>query len=200
MAGGVADVIERQRQRASFHEGSHFAVARSIDPAIEIIAHVGQHGGGDSLIWFPPYVSRTDRLLVSVAGFLGEAKGMSQGSLSDDRTHARQIAADVDRRLRLGEQAFQVDVLMADGDTRPGTTNNKDFALLLADIGSRARNFRAFVGLDSWANEIQNAILGCVVRLEHENLWGSVQDVAAILTRDGYVETEEVAHLLGNQA
>jgi hypothetical protein len=190
MARQFADHVQAKRRRAAFHEASHIEVTKAIAPEATIYASVNDYGGGDAITVFPPGTTRQNKLLIAVAGFLGEAKGHSGKTLSDDHAHARMMAADIDRRLRVGEDKFQVDVLMTDGVTVMSTTNNRDFAFLLEDIKSKKHNFRAFFGLDSWANEIQDAILGCITRLNSGAFWGGVGSTADHLLEHGWYSTE----------
>jgi hypothetical protein len=191
MAKQFAAHVQAKRRRAAFHEASHIEVTKAVAPEATIYASVNDYGSGDATTLFPPGTTRQNKLLVAVAGFLGEAKGHSEKTLSDDRIHARVMAADIDRRLRAGEDKFQVDVLMTDGETEMSTTNNRDFAFLLEDLQSKKHNFRAFFGLDSWANEIQDAILDCIARLNTEAVWGAVGDTANHILEHGWYSTEE---------
>jgi len=109
------------------------------------------------------------------------------------------MSVDIDRRLRAGEQAFQVDVLMDDGETEPATTNQRDFAFLLEDIKEYSYSFKKFFGRDSWANEIQAAITRCIAELETSELWGQVEAAAKKLCDESGIETDNIKHLTGEE-
>jgi hypothetical protein len=190
MAKQFANHVQAMRQRAAFHEAGHIELTRTIAPNASVYAAVNDLGGGDTTTSFPHGTTRQAKLLVAVAGFLAEAKGHSGKTLSDDRTHSRIITADIDRRLRTGEDRFQVDVLMTDGETVMSTANNRDFAFLLEDLRSKKHNFKAFFGLDSWANEIQDALLDCIARLNAAPLWAAVSHTADHLLEHGWYSTE----------
>ena len=87
------------------------------------------------------------KLQVTVAGFLAEAKG--KVDLSNDHSQTRMMAMEINCPLRAGETALQVGVFLVAGANQPAGTNQKDFAFLLEDLGSRIRNFKAFFGADS---------------------------------------------------
>jgi hypothetical protein len=190
MGKQFAAQVQAKRRRAAFHEASHIELTKAVAPDATIYASVNDLGGGDATTIFPSGTTRQNKFLIAVAGFLGEAKGHSGKVISLDRTHSRLMAVDIDRRLRAGEDKFQVDVLMTDGPSEMSTTNNRDFAFLVEDLKSKKHNFQAFIGLDSWANEIQDAILDCIARLNAGAFWGAVGATADHLLEHGWYSTE----------
>jgi hypothetical protein len=52
------------------------------------------------------------------------------------------------------------------------------------------RSFKALLGIDSWANEIQDAILACVPRLQTAATWAQVEQAEDQLLNYGWISTE----------
>jgi hypothetical protein len=190
MVKHFGDLVLEKRTRAAYHEAGHYFVARVASPGISVTATIDNLGHGDNWAEFPEETPREVRLLVAVAGFLAEAKGMAEADLSNEPFNTRIMAVEINRFLRAGERAFQVDVFLAAGGNQPAATNQKDFAFLLADLGSRMRNFKAFFGADSWANEIRNAILQCELRLHQAATWAAVEVAKGQLLEHGWISTD----------
>jgi hypothetical protein len=75
-------------------------------------------------------------------------------------------------------------------ETEPSTTNQKDFAFLLGDLSSRMKNFKAFFNADSWANDIQDAILQCIQGLQQAATWAAVEKAKSQLLDHGRISTD----------
>ncbi len=190
MVKHFADLLQDKRTRAAYHEAGHYVIGRIVVPGTSIYANVGDLGHGDTWIEFPNGTPRDVNLQFAVAGFLAEAKGVAEADLSNDRAQSRMMAVEINRLLRAGERAFQVDVFLVGGGNQAAATNQKDFAFLLEDLSLRFRNFRAFFGADSWANEIQDAIDNCVPRLQHATTWADVEEAKTRLFDHGWISTD----------
>jgi hypothetical protein len=184
----VQDKDKDKRRRVAFHEAGHIELAKTVAPKATIHAFVDDFGGGKTKIDFPSGTTRRSKFVVAVAGFLGEAKGSSGKTLSEDFNHARTLAMEIARGLGAGEDAFQVDVFMTDGEPEPSTTNKQDFKYALDDPESQ--NFRIYCNmlylLPPLTNEIQDAIFDCIARLNTGDLWGAVGGTAAHILEHGW--------------
>lgn len=112
MVKHFVDFVLEKRTEAAYHEAGHFVVACAAIPHVNAAATVGNLGHGDIWIEFPEGTTREAKLLVAVAGFLAEAKGIAEADISADHPNTRMMAIRIDRDLRAGMVAFQVDVFL----------------------------------------------------------------------------------------
>ena len=190
MAKTFADLIREKRTHAAYHEAGHYVIGRLVSPGTSITTIIDNIGHGDFWIEFTNGTARAVKLEVAVAGFLAEAKGIAEANLSNEYADTRAMAVQVNRLLREGRPAFQVDVILTAGDPEPAATNQKDFSFLLEDVNRRMRSFKALLGMDSWANEIQDAIRACVPRLQTAATWAQVEQAKDHLLAHGWLSTE----------
>lgn len=78
---------------------------------------------------------------------------------------------------------------LAAGGNQPAATNGKDFAFLLGDLNSKLRNFKAFFGRDSWANEIQDAIDQCINQIHDPETWDAIETRKDELLAHAWIST-----------
>jgi hypothetical protein len=186
MAKTLEGKILEKRIHAAYHEAGHCVVGKIVCPRSSMAASIDDIGNGSFNIYHAEKATRDVKLKVAVAGFLSEAKGIAGIPLSRDRVQTRTMATQINRLLREGHPAFQVDVFLTNGGNEPAGTNQVDFAFLLSDVASPIRNFKAFLGADSWVNEIQDAIETCASYLQYGQVWNAVELIKDRLLQHGH--------------
>lgn len=109
---------------AIHHEAGHIAVALHFDKNVIILMELGTKGNGIAGIDISHFDEKV-RYYIAIAGFLCEAKGMSNRDLDVDQVQQTIIA--VRNGLKSKEPAFKIPVPVTGGGIKEASCSRDDF-------------------------------------------------------------------------